>query len=69
MVLVGSPGVRAGIVSAASVQIAIVTSAPDDHLAAGPNGRVAFSRHGRIRGAVAVQVSVLGLYRSQCSKG
>jgi len=46
----GCPGVRAGIVSPASVQIAAggAKSAPDDHFTAGPNCRVEVSRLGRI---------------------
>jgi len=49
----GCPGVRAGIVSPASVQIAVVgaKSAPDDHLTTCPHCRVPGSRTGRISGA------------------
>ena len=49
----GCPGVRAGIVSPASVEEveAVILSAPDNHLTAGPNCRVRVSRSGRISGA------------------
>src|SRR5207302_1887927 len=46
------PTVGAGIVSPAGVQIATaITSAPDDHFAAGPHCRVIVSGTGRARGA------------------
>ena len=57
----GCPTVRAGIVSPASVQIA-TSSAPDDHLAAGPDCRVIDRAAGALVVLVAVQLSVPGLY-------
>jgi len=48
----GYPAISAGITSPASVKNAAgVKSAPDDHLTAGPNCRVAVSASGRIGGA------------------
>src|SRR4029079_16176587 len=52
----GCPTVRGRVVSPASIKVVITTiveirPAPDDHLSAGPNCRVACSRIGGIRGA------------------
>ena len=47
----GCPTIRAGIVSAAGVQIVSCRSAPDDHFAAGPDCRVTVSGIGRVGGA------------------
>ena len=62
----GCPGVRARIVSPASVKIrggARSQSAPDDHFTAGPHCRVEEARaSGALVALVAVQVFVLGLY-------
>ena len=57
------PSVRAGIISAAGVQIAdTVKSAPDNHFAAGPDCCVMRRAAGALVVLVAVQLSVLGSY-------
>ena len=48
----GCPIVGAGIISAARVKrAAITTPAPDDHFAVGPHRSVTGSRRGRVNGA------------------
>ena len=62
MVLVGCPGVRAGIVSPAGVRgMETRRSAPDDHFAAGPYGRVrsALGRVGRAGGCPTVGAGIV----------
>ena len=64
----GCPTVGAGIVSPAGVQKLPSKSTPDDHFAAGPHCRVTTPRAaGALVVLVAVQLSVLGLYRRRCS--
>jgi hypothetical protein len=48
----GCPRIRAGIVSAAGVQItSVANSAPNDHFTAGPDCRVPVTGRGRVGGA------------------
>ncbi len=55
-----------GIVSSAGVEIALgrkkISSAPDNHFAAGPDCRVTISAAGALGVLVAVQLSVPGWY-------
>ena len=63
----GCPTIHSRIVSAAGIQILSLTT-PDDHFTAGPDCCVMGAGRGGVGSAVAVQLSITGLYFPPCVK-